>query len=221
MWVPSGSSGFKLELKRALIPLSLGAITIIYFVARPPLWALIALSLILPGYFVIERFVFQRLRPSFERSFSRRVQRGDVPGLTQVLSEARLLRWMGPPGYLAEKRGLVASIECDWSRAADLLEIAYTRQPSYRRGLLLPALLRAKYETGAWDEATQIAQDLMGLGDLTGTPELFLGLILCRKPQRKEEGIELLEKATEVLGGSDLARARRALEELGPDCERS
>ena len=124
---------------------------------------------------------------------------------------------MGTPGYIDEKMGLIASLEEDWVGAAERLERAYIRSPLVKKATLLPALLRVKYETGAWDEAAEIASDLTRIGDLTGTPELFLGLILCRRPKRREEGIELLEKAAEVLGGSDRQRAQRALAELAEE----
>ena len=153
--------------------------------------------------------------PQLERSISVCLQRRDKGSLRRLLEEARLLRLLAPLGYFDAKRGMLATLEEDWERADELLERAYLRQSKKaQKEALLPAILRAKYESGAWEEAEEISAQLVGSARFPGTAHLFLGLIKARKPDERDQGIALLKQAVEVLSGEDRARAERALQEL-------
>lgn len=214
MWVPSTSRGLIVDWRRAVIPLSLGMLLAVWLVVRPPFWVMVLLALVLPAILLVGAIAVARQRPTFDKEFSRLLQRGDTPGLHTLIKKAWALRWFGPPGWSDEKRGLVASLEGDWALADRYLERAYVRADTGTQKTLLPALLRAKYENGLWDEAEQIARDLLGKTRYPGTPELFLGLILARQNDAQKDAIKLLQRAAETLGGPDRERALKAVKEL-------
>jgi len=199
----------------ALLPISLGIITLVYFKWRPSLLILGILCAVLPAYLVLEaRYVANRRRV-FERDFNLKLQRGDKEGLRSVLGELGLFRWVAPPGFLEEKRGLVATLEKDWEGAEEYLERAYLKTGNEnQRQVLLPAILRVKYEIGSWEEAEEIGTQLVEQTPFATSSHLFLGLIKVRRPEERDEGVELLTAAAEGLAGDDQARARAALTEI-------
>lgn len=214
MWVPSTSRGLVVDYRRALIPLSLGLLLLVWLLAHPPFWVMLVLACLLPGLLTFEWLAVVRQRPAFDKEFSRLLQRSDVPGLHGLIDRSWALRRFGAPGYMDEKRGLVASLEGDWLLADRFLERAFVKANGQTKRTLLPAVLRAKYENGMWDEAESIARELLGKTRFPGTPELFLGLILARRQAQRPEAMSLLERAAQTLGGPDRARAERALGEL-------
>ena len=214
MWVPSRSVSLQIEVRRALIPVSCGMIVLVWLALTPPLWVMLLLASALPLVLLLGLLALRRQQPSFEREFSRLIQKEDADGLNALVASARAIRWFAPPGYIDAKRGLIAALHGDWPDAGILLERAYIRSREREREQLLPSILRAKYETGQWDEATEIARMVMDRSPMPGTAELFLGLISVRQPENRETGIALLEKAAESLGGEDRSRAVRALDEI-------
>ena len=157
----------------------------------------------------------RRAQPEFERDINLCLQRRDSESLRRLLDEARLLRVLAPPGYFDAKRGMLATLEEDWDKADELLERAYIRRSNKaQKEALLPAILRTKYETGAWEEAEQIGAQVVGTAKFPGSSHLFLGLIKARRRDDRDEGIALLKQAVEGVSGADRVRAERALEEL-------
>ena len=215
MWVPK-SNVFTIDLRSGLLPLSLGLLYLVHVVARPPLAVMLLLCLILPGVLIAWAVYLRRALPPFERSISLCLQRRDSASLERLLDEARILRLLAPIGYFDAKRGMLAMLEEDWERADELLERAYQRQSKRaQKEALLPAILRVKYESGAWEEAEEIATELAASAQFPGTAYLFLGLLKVRRPDDRDEGIALLEDAALMLSGGDRSRAERALQELG------
>lgn len=217
MWVPSRSVGLQIEVRRALIPLSCGMIVLVWLALRPPLLVMLLLASALPLTLLMGLLALRRRQAPFEREFSRLIQKEDSDSLNALIAKSKAIRWFSPPGYIDAKRGLVAALQSNWPQAAILLERAYVRSREREREQLLPSILRAKYETGEWEEATEIAHMVIDRSPIPGTAELFLGLITVRQPENRTEGISLLKKAAESLGGEDRARAERALQELEPD----
>lgn len=214
MWVPK-TNVLTVNLRMALLPISLGVITLVYFRWRPNLLILGLLCAVLPVYLILEaRYVASRRR-TFERDFNLNLQRGDIGGLNSTLRRLGLFRWVAPPGFLEEKRGLVATLRKDWEKAEEHLERAYLKTASEsQRNALLPAILRVKYEIGSWEEAEQIGSQVVGQTPFATSSHLFLGLIKVRRPADRQEGIDLLNAAVEGLAGDDQARARAALNEM-------
>jgi hypothetical protein len=216
MWVPSTSRDLIVDWRRAFIPISLGALLLVWLAARPPFWVMLILACVLPAALTVGAVLVSREKPAFDKEFSRLLQREDAPGLHALLRRLRALRWFGPPGFLDEKRGLVASLEGDWALADKYLERAYVRSDANTQKALLPAVLRAKFESGVYDEAETIARDLLGKTRYPGTPELFLGLILAQRDETRQDAKRLLERAAETLGGSDRERAEAAIKAIVP-----
>lgn len=214
MWVPK-SNVLTIDLRSGLLPLSLGLLYLLHLLVAPPLAVMLLLCLVLPGLLILWAVYLHRALPQFERSISVCLQRRDKGSLRRLLEEARVLRLLAPLGYFDAKRGMLASLEEDWERADEFLERAYVRQSKRaQKEALLPALLRAKYESGAWEEAREIAAQLVSSARFPGTAHLFLGLIKVREPDERDQGVALLKRAVEILSGEDRARGERALQEL-------
>lgn len=216
MAVATTPPGLYYDVRRFLVPfgLSMGTITLIAFTARPPAFVLILMALVLPVYLVVDWTVLLRLCHQFEHQFVGLLQSNDVDGLKALLARSRLLRWMAPPSYIDVKRGLIALLDEDWPAALAHFERAERLTPAAFRAPLLPLLVRVKYENGLWDEAEALSRELVGTTDYPTSAELFLGLILVRRPEERAQGVRLLEAAAESLGGRDKARAEAALAEV-------
>ena len=204
-----------IEWRRGLLPLSLATIGVIYFTLHPPMWVLILLCCVLPSFLLAQGLYVRKHLPAFDRAFNLALQQGDPAALQRILDQAGPLTWSAPPGTFEEKRGLLATVKEDWERADDELERAWVRRSGRAaRDALLPAILRAKYQLGEWDEAEQIADEVVTRAPFPGTPHLFLGLILARRDGRQDEAVALLREASQVLAGKDRERAMAALQEL-------
>lgn len=214
MWVPRSSPGLAIDHRRVLIPVSLAFLVLLYFLVTPPLWVMMLAALVLPAYLLGSAVYVARREQAFEREFNLLLQRRATTELRQLVARAGWLR-LAPPGTRDARLGLVALAAEDWGSAEEHLERAYilSSEGTMRRRML-PALLRAKYENGLWDEAREIAEDLVVRSEFPGTAELFLGLILVRDEETRERGVALLEEAARSLPGSDRERAERALAEL-------
>ncbi|MBN1944235.1 MAG: hypothetical protein JW797_01110 [Bradymonadales bacterium] len=214
MWVLSASDKWTVDFRRALLPGSLGLLLAIHLLFRPPLLLMLLLCALLPLYLVIERLLATQALQKLDREFSLLLTRQDIEGLKRLVKRAWWLRWFGPSGVLEEKKGLLALAEQNWDEANHQLEQAHARLDGRQRQRLLPPLLRARFEAGMWAEAEEIGRKLVGRGPFPTSAELFLGLILCRRPEERQEGIRLLRRARDTLGPEDRARAVKALEEL-------
>ena len=214
MWVPRSSPGPAISHRAALIVLSLTGLAALWVLAQPPMWVMFAVALVLPTAFFVEATWLRHRMEDFEPEFTLGLQRGDSAAMAQLLRQYRLFLRLAPPAYRHEKLGLAASLAEDWGEADVQLELAFHRRGHRNPRALLPAILRAKYENGLWNEAEEIAEELIAESPFAATAELFLGLILVRREGSAERGQELLESAAKVLAGADQARAQRAVEEL-------
>lgn len=156
-WSPRGSGGLRVDLRLALIPVSLGLLAVATLVLEWPLPALLGIAFGLPLlWFAVQTWTARAWR-AFERRFNLALATGDHDALVQMVRGAWWLRAFGPRDRMLSRYGLVLTLHGAWRGAEQALEEAWVLSRPAERARLLGPIARVKLELDAWDELRSIA----------------------------------------------------------------
>lgn len=215
-WTPSSDRGVRVDLRRAVIPASLGVLVVLAFGFRAPWTVLVPASAIVPaGYALAFWYLHRNLKP-FEARFNARLTSGDVDGLWVIYRDARLLRLLAPRWIMLSKLGLILSLRGDHRAANRVLEEAYDLSPRSRRADLLGPLARTKYALGEIDALKQIALQWRSRALFPGAASVYLAAAYLDDPREDSEQARALLDEVGAGLGSDAAELRERLLERLP-----
>lgn len=207
--MPRDSRGLHVDGRRAIIPLSLTLLAVLWFAIEVPWWVLLPASLIVPvGYFVATLYVHRKW-PAFESRFNQHLMAGDVDALWATYRDARWLRLLAPPYRAKSRLGLVLSLRGDFRRAEEVLESAWELAPKSRRGELLGPLARVKHELGEVEDLRALSEEWRVRSLFPGAANLYLAAAMLRDPRETDvaRAVELLDEAESGLSAADRERA--------------
>ncbi len=209
-WMPSGNRGFRVDVRRALIPFSLAVLCFLAFGLHVPGWVLLIAALVVPGFYAWSAYyVTKNLRP-FETEFNARLVHSDIDGLWVLYRDARLLRYLAPPWVMLSKLGLILSLREEFKSANGVLEEAYELSPKKRRIDLLGPLARSKYELGDFEALQEIASQWKARSLFPGSANVYLAAAYIEDPREdSEQARPLLDEIQ-----SGLPKREAALAEL-------
>jgi hypothetical protein len=211
--MPTGNRGFRVDVRRALIPFSLAVLCFLAFGLHVSGWVLLAAALVVPTFYGWSAFyVTKNLRP-FEAEFNSKLTHGDLDGLWVLYRDARLLRYLAPPWIMLSKLGLILSLREEFKSANGVLEEAYELSPRSRRVDLLGPLARSKYELGDFEALQQVASQWRVRSLFPGSANVYLAAAYVEDPRESsEQARELLDEIQSGLPQREaqLATALRA-----------
>lgn len=198
-WMPSSNRGLHVDLRRAVIPLSLAILAIMAFVLHVPVWLLVLSSLVVPAFYGWSAwYVHRKMRP-FEAEFTGLLTRRDVDGLWHLYREAKLLRFLAPSWVMLSKLGLILSLRGDHKAANTVLEEAYELSPKTRRADLLGPIARTKYALGDFTSLKDIASQWKARSLFPGAANVYLAAAYVEDP--REDSAEAAQLLDEIRGG--------------------
>lgn len=205
-WMPSGARSLRIDVRKAMIPISLGVLAILYFVLGVSLAIVAVLTLVVPGLYIGSAVYVRRQAPKFEAEFNRLLQAGDIKGLTAHYRGARLLRILAPEHWMLSRLGLILLLRGQHREAEGILEEAWEMAPKGWRQHLLGPLSRVKYELGEWEDLRALAEQWRQRSLFAGSANIYLAAALMeRDPPQLERARELVDEARGSLGTSERA----------------
>lgn len=110
---------------------------------------------------VVAYLVFRTNRRvnEFDAALVPLLQREDIPKIEQLFADSPLVRHLGPRGFLASRRGVVALLKDDAIEAERQLEIAWQRTAIEARAGLVAPLCRTKFRTKKLMDMRELAED--------------------------------------------------------------
>lgn len=100
------------------------------------------------------------------------LQREDIQAIEALFADAPLVRNLGPRGFLASRRGVLALLKQDAVEAERQLEIAWQRTAVGARSGLVAPLCRTKFRTRKLTDMRELAEDWVRLQP-KGSPSLW------------------------------------------------
>ena len=215
-WMPTGNRGFRVDVRRALIPLSLAVMCFLAFGVKVPGWVLLFAALVVPAFYAWSAvYVTRNMRP-FETEFNARLTHGDVNGLWTLYRDARLLRLLAPSWVMLAKLGLILTLRGEFRSANGVLEEAYEMSPKSRRVDLLGPLARTKYELGDFESLQQIASQWKARSLFPGSAHVYLAAAYVEDPREdSEQARALLDEIQSGLPEREKALAASLRDRLG------
>lgn len=206
---------FTIEWQRALVPLSLLAMFLGFFLFQIPIWALAIFSLWVPLYYIAYPRYLERSWASFEREFARKFQRGDYKELLEDYRSEWFLRKFAPKGEMLNKLALIYLAMEKYREAEQVLEQAVTHLPPGSRDRLYINLGNVKYELGKYEEAEAMYNTLRKTSPYRKSLRTQMALLDLRRGERTEESRQYLESELGSASGALKKRIEDALEAVG------
>ncbi len=215
-WTPSGNRGFHVDLRRAIIPASLGILVVLAFVVHVKPWILVLASLVVPLFYAGSAWYVHRNLKPFEAAFNGMLTRGDTDGLWRLYRDARGLRLLAPAWVMHSKLGLILSLRGEHKAANGILEEAYELSPKVRRADLLGPLARTKYQLGDFEALQALASQWRARSLFPGAANLYLAAAYVEDPREdSSQAIELLDEIRGGLGTEETELAEKLRARIG------
>ena len=173
-WLPRGASGLRIDVKQAMIPISLALLALLAFGFRAPTYVVVICALVLPVTLIGGMFYVIKALPGFELQFTRTLQTGNTQALKDHLAKAPLLRFFAPAYRMQSKRGLILLMDGRYREANEALEDAYLRAPPGRRASLLGPIAQVKYHLEEYDQLLEIAEQWRARALYPGAANVYL-----------------------------------------------
>jgi tetratricopeptide (TPR) repeat protein len=204
-------SGLSIDWHKALIPLSLITMFILWTQFQAPVWVLALFSLWIPLYYIAYPWYLRRKWTEFDKNFAMKFQQGDYRGLLDYYRAQWFLRKFGPRPEMLSKLALIYSAMEKYRESEQVLERAVELAPGGHRDRLYFNLANVKYELGKYDEAEQMYRALRKGSPYGHSVRTQLALIDLHRGDHPEKAREYLEQERENASGSTRARIDEAL----------
>ncbi|MEO1268908.1 MAG: tetratricopeptide repeat protein [Myxococcota bacterium] len=209
---PANNHRLQLDMKRALIPISLLVFFVLYFYVRVPIWGLAILMLWIPLYYMGVPIYTRYRWTLFEKEFAYRFPQQDYKGLLAYYRSQWFLRQFGPKAPMLGKLGLIYSAMGRYRDAERILEAAVRFAIPGTGEKFMLNLAHVKYELGKYNEARQLYQRL-----LKRTPHLSgaanrIAMINAHTGTNLQEALEHLERNLPLATGEEQTRITEAIQ---------
>ena len=203
---------WKLDWRRALIPISLLVLFVLYYGFHAPIWVLLIICLWIPLFYIALPMYRRRRWEQFEATFARRFQRGEHKTLLEEYRKQWFLRRFGPRFEMLSKLGLIYSALEKYRHAEQAFEQAIQACETLVPQQLFFNLANVKFELEKYDEAMKIYLTLQGNSPYQRAVRTQMALIDLHKGARVDQAIKHLEQERAQATGSMRDRIDRALE---------
>lgn len=211
----SSDRGFTLDWRRALIPLSLFILVLLYFWFHVPWWGLALFCLWIPIYYLGVPYYKKRKWENFEQIFARHFQRGEHKTLLEKYRKQWFLRRFGPTSEMLSKLGLIYSALEQYRNAEHAFERAIEECDRRVPEQLYFNLANVKFELGKHDEAMEIYLTMRKNSPYQKAAKTRMALIDLKKGVRTEQAIKHLKAHRETASKSMRDRIEKALARHG------
>jgi tetratricopeptide (TPR) repeat protein len=201
----------QIDLRRALIPLSLLVMFILTFYFKVSPWVLAVFILWMPAYYIAWPMLMRRKWHRFEQTFAQKFQQRDFKGLLELYKANWLLRKFGPRVEMLTKLALIYTGMEKFREAEQALERAIDMTPAAQRDRLYFNLANVKYELGKYEQAEQMYKALRKNSPFRHSIQAQLALIHIQRGEDVEEARAILEKELGHASGPLKARIEQAL----------
>lgn len=203
--------GLSIDWHKALIPLSLLTMFILWTQFQAPVWVLALFSLWIPIYYIGYPWYLQRKWTDFDKTFAMKFQKGDYRDLLEYYRRQWFLRKLAPRPMMLSKLALIYSAMEKFREAEQVLEQALEMARTGQRDRLFFNLANVKYELGKYDEAEQMYRALKKGSPYGHSVRTQLALIELHRGDHTDEARRYLEQEEENATGPTKDRIRDAL----------
>lgn len=205
------SSGWQIEWRRGLLPLSFLCLLVLYYGFGAPLWVLVAFCSWIPVYYLVyPRYMRNKWR-AFEKEFAYRFPKGEYKELLEFYRGQWFLRRFGPRAEMLGKLGLIYSAMEKYREAEHAFERAIDEAHHTQKDKLFFNLGNVKYELGKYEDAEQIYKALRVHSPYRHSARTQLALIDLHRGRRVDQARDFLERERERSTGIVRERIDQAL----------
>lgn len=209
------NGGLTIDWHKALIPISLFTMFVLWTQFQTPVWALALFSLWIPVYYVAYPWYLRRKWLEFDKTFSVMFQHGDYRGLLEFYRGQWFLRKFAPRQEMLLKLALIYSAMEKYREAEQVLERALDASQAGHRDRLYFNLANVKYELGKYDEAEQMYRALKRGSPYGHSVRTQLALIDLHRGNHTDEARRFLERERDNASGVARERIEDALARVG------
>lgn len=209
------TGGLTIDWHKALIPISLFTMFVLWTQFHAPLWALALFTLWIPIYYVAYPWYLRRKWLEFDKNFAMKFQQGKYRALLEFYRGQWFLRKFAPRQEMLSKLALIYSAMEKYREAEQVLERALDASQAGYRDRLYFNLANVKYELGKYDEAEQMYRALKRGSPYGHAVKTQLALIDLHRGNRTDEARRFLEQEREHASGPTRERIEEALERVG------
>ncbi len=193
---PKGG-GLSIDWHKALIPISLFTMFVLWTQFHAPVWVLALFSLWIPLYYIAYPWYLRKKWTEFDKAFAQKFQQQDYRGLLEYYRSQWFLRKFGPRGEMLSKLALIYSAMEKYRESEQVLERALDLTRRGNRDRLYFNLANVKYELGKYDEAEQMYRALKKSSPYGHSVQTQLALIDLLRGTRTDEARRFLEAERE------------------------
>lgn len=208
----SSKSSFHIDWRRALLPLSLLALVLLYFFFGVPIWALAVLTLWIPLYYLVYPSYVRKRWSQFDKEFAQKFQKGQYKQLLEVYRDQWFLRKFGPKAEMLGKLALIYSAMDKYREAEQALERALDHAGPGQKQRLFFNLANVKFELSKYEDAEQIYRALKKGTPYAHSARTHLALIDLKRGRHVDKARKLLADARDNASGATRERIDRVLE---------
>lgn len=207
----AASTGIRIDWPRALLPLSLLGLLILYFFFRVPVWILTLLTVWIPIYYLVYPSYVRKRWHDFDRAFAAKFQQEEYRALLEMYRDQWFLRNFGPRAEMLGKLALIYSAMRKFREAEQALEQALDHAGHGQRQRLFYNLANVKFELSKYDDAEQIYRALKHGSPYAHSARTHLALIDLQRGRRRAPALETLRDALASSSGTLRDRIEQAL----------
>lgn len=208
---PKRAKKFSIDLRSALIPLSLVLLFVLRFKFNAPTWVLGLICLWVPLYYVVYPFVLRKKWFEFEKQFTVMFQKGEHKQLLEYYKSQWFLRRFGPNSEMLGKLGLIYSALERYRDAEQAFERAVETAQNAQRDRLYFNLANVKFELNKQQEAAEIYRSLRPGSPYRHAAQTQLALIDIHQGRRVKDASKLLNRELKRATGPLKKRIETAL----------
>lgn len=205
------SKGLSIDWHKAMIPLSLITMFILWTQFQAPVWVLGLFTLWIPAYYFAYPWFLRRKWTAFDKTFAMTFQQGDYRGLLEYYRSQWFLRKFAPRQEMLGKLALIYTAMEKYREAEQVLERAVEIAPTGHRDRLFYNLANVKYELGKYEEAEHMYKSLRRGSPYARAVRTQLALIDLHRGKHPEKARKYLEKQVEQASGPTKKRIEQAL----------
>lgn len=209
----SGARGLTIDWHKALIPISLFTMFILWTQFQAPIWVLAIFTMWIPLYYVVYPWYLRNKWTEFDKQFAHRFQQQDYKGLLEYYRSQFFLRKFGPRAEMLSKLALIYSAMEKYREAEQVLERALDMTKTGYRDRLYFNLANVKYELGKYEEAEQMYRALKKGSPYGHSVRTQLALIDLHRGTKTDEARRYLEQERDNASGTTRARIDDALKQ--------
>lgn len=207
----SSKSGLQIDWRRALLPLSLLALVLLYFFFRVPIWLLALFTLWIPLYYLVYPSYVRKRWSQFDKEFAAKFQKGQYKELLELYRDQWFLRKFGPKAEMLGKLALIYSAMDKYREAEQALERALDHAQPGQQQRLFFNLANVKFELSKYEDAEQIYRALKKGTPYSHSARTHLAMLDLKRGRHVDKARKLLQNERQNASGATRERIDRVL----------